>query len=402
MNTASATTAIFNASALREEASIRPKLLTEIFSTVYAGQTNLVTASSVTGLLKTLHHYKLRAALKNTSDKDHAVLVADKVWEKFLNSLIKDYAETNVSIVPLVDLLHVDRIAGNLPDVTAMSVYAQLGKALEGTDKALRTELKYISHFRGISLEEAESKFVELRDSFEQDENKQDHIANINRWVGEGANRMKGFKFFYVPDADDVLYAIYRMRTDVTLFPLDTRNVVSVDIETAGPEGRDGFVPKNGRIIEVGMVEYTPAGEEVDRWEILIRPEDEFLEKFGTGAIDIHQISVADLDGKQSWEQVQAEVYKRLAGRKLLAQNAKFERSWFHEWLEGFTELNMDTMDTMEFAEKMLPETENNQLATICAAVGVSYTNGHRALHDALVTGDAYFAILKNISTVWK
>lgn len=401
MNSASDITAIFDASALREEGSVRPKLLTEIFSTVFAGQTNLVTASSVTGLLKTLRHYKLRAALKNT-EKDHAALATDKVWVKFLDGLLKDYAETHPSIISSVELLRADSIAGNLPDVTAVSIYTQLGKALGGTDKALRTELKYVAHFRGISLEEAESKFVELRDAFEQDENKHDHIANINKWAGTGANRMKGFKFFYVPDSDDVLYAIYRMRTDASIFPADTRNIVSVDIETAGPEGRDGFVPKNGRIIEVGMVEYTPEGEEVDRWEILIRPEDDFLEKFGTGAIDVHQISVADLDGKQSWEQVQAEVYKRLAGRKLLAQNAKFERSWFHEWLEGFTELNMDTIDTMELAEKFLPETENNQLSTICAEVGVAYTNGHRALHDALVTGDAFFAILRKVATVWK
>lgn len=401
MNATSATTAVFTASALREEGSVRPKLLTEIFSTVFAGQTNLVTASSVTGLLKTLHHYKLRAALKNEG-KDHAAIVTDKVWEKFLNSLVKDYAETHPSIVPSVELLQADCIAGNLPDVTAVSIYTQLGKSLAGTDKALRAELKYVAHFRGVSIEEAEAKFVELRDSFESDVNKADHIANISKWVGEGANRMKGFKFFYVPDSDDVLYAIYRMRTDDTVFPADTRNIVSVDIETAGPKGRDGFVPKNGRIIEVGMVEYTPQGEEVDRWEILIRPEDEFLAEFGTGAIEVHQIAVSDLDGKQSWEQVQAEVYKRLTGRKLLAQNAKFERSWFHEWLEGFTELNMDTVDTMEIAEKLLPETENNQLSTICGAVGVAYTNGHRALHDALVTGEAYFAILRKAATVWK
>lgn len=392
----------FITSAQRENASIRPELVSEIFFTIYNGRNPLYTASSIRGMLETIRLYKQRHALKFSSTKDYTAIVEDKTWVKFLDSLYVDYAHNYPAVELLVTKLNDDRLAGNLPDVLSLAVYDNMKKALDGMPKAFADEFKAASEHRGASIGDVEAKFHELRVSYGSDEGKALHLQNIERWVGEGFDRMKGFKFFYIPVEESFLYALYRLRTDADLFPVDTRNIVSVDIETAGPEGRDGFVPSNGRIIEVGIVEYTHEGIEVSRKEWLIRPENEFLAKYGTGAIEIHGISVADLEGKPVWNEVQAEIFEALRGRKLLAQNANFERRWFHHHLDGFTALNMPTVDTLEFAEKFLPFTLNNKLETICQEVGVSYTNGHRALHDALVTGEAYFAILKAILTIWK
>ena len=401
MPTTSAAENQFLASANREELSVRPALISEIYAVIYGNGNKLYTPEAVSGMIETVRLYKQRHALKFSSDKDYSLIAEDKHWVKFLDRLYADYAHNYPVIENLITKLNDDRLAGNLPDVLSLAVYENMKKALDGMPKAIDAELKTIAEHRGISIAEAGAKFYLLRDSFASDKNKTLYTDLIEKWVGSGFSRMKGFKFFYVPADDSVLYALYRLRTDVNLFPVDSRNIVSVDIETAGPEGRDGFVPSNGRIIEVGIVEYTPDGVEISRKEWLIRPEEEFLSKYGTGAIDIHQISVADLDGKPSFADVSAEILESLRGRKLLAQNANFERSWFHNHLDGFTALNMPTVDTLEFAEKFLPETENNKLETICVAVGVNYTNGHRALHDALVTGKAYFAILKRIATIW-
>ena len=391
----------FLISANREELSARPALISEIYSIIYSGRNKLYTPATVTGMLETIRLYKQRHALKFSSDKDYTVIVEDKHWVKLLDRLYVDYAHNYPEIESLISKLNDDRLAGNLPDVLSLAVYENMKKALDGMPKAIDSELKVIAEHRGISIAEAVAKFHSLRGSFASDANKEIHVNIVDSWIGSGFSRMKGFKFFYIPADYSVLYAIYRLRTDVNLFPADSRNIVSVDIETAGPEGRDGFVPSNGRIIEVGIVEYTPEGVEVSRKEWLISPEDEFLAKYGTGAIDIHNISVADLDGKPAFSEVSAEILESLRGRKLLAQNANFERSWFHTHLDGFTALNMPTVDTLEFAEKFLPDTENNKLETICKASGVEYTNGHRALHDALVTGKAFFEIIKKISTIW-
>lgn len=390
-------------SALREELSVRPALISEIYSLLYTGRNKIYTGSTVTGMLETVRLYKQRHALKFSSEKNYAEIVEDKHWVKFLDRLYVDHAHHYPQMEALIAKLNDDRLAGNLPDVMSLAVYENMKKALDGMPKAIASELKFTAEHRGISIDEAETKFYTLRDSYEtfSAETKNAYVDQISAWVGSGFNRMKGFKFFYVPADDAVLYALYRLRTDVNLFAVDTRNIVSVDIETAGPAGREGFVPSNGRIIEVGIVEYTHEGVELSRKEWLIRPEDTFLAKYGTGAIEIHNISVADLDGKPAFAEVAAEILESLRGRKLLAQNANFERSWFHTHLDGFTALNMPTVDTLEFAEKFLPDTENNKLETICSAVGVAYTNGHRALHDALVTGVAYFAILKKISSIW-
>lgn len=401
MSTALAPESQFTISASREERSARPGIIAEIYSLIYAGRNRMYTPSTISGMIETIRLYKQRHAMKFSSDKDYATIAEDKHWVKFLDRLYVDYAHNYPEIEVLITKLNDDRVAGNLPDVLSLAVYENIKKSLDGMPKALTGEFKAIAEYRGVSIENIEAKFYELRDSFAADTNKESYIRLVAQWAGTGFNRLNGFKFFYIPADDAVLYALYRMRTDVSLFPLDTRNIVSVDIETAGPEGRDGFVPANGRIIEVGIVEYTHDGIELSRKEWLIRPEDEFLAKYGTGAIEVHGISIEDLEGKPSWGVVQAEILESLRGRKLLAQNANFERSWFHNHLDGFTALNMPTVDTLEFAEKFLPDTLNNKLETICNAVGVPYTNGHRALHDAVVTGEAYFAILELISISW-
>lgn len=392
----------FLVSASSENLSIRPAVIADIYTLIYKGKNSLYTRSAVTGLLETIRLYKQRHAMKFSADKDYSATVKESQWVKFLDRLYLDYAHLYPEVEALISVLNADRLEGNLPDVMSLAVYENLQKSLDGMPKAVSAEVKYAAEHRGVSVTEAQITFFELLHSYDNDANKESHKDNFSAWVGSGFEKMKGFKFFYVPADDAILYSLYRLRTDKHLFAADMRNIVSVDIETAGPTGREGFVPSNGRIIEVGIVEYTPAGVEISRKEWLIRPEDDFLAKYGTGAIEVHGISVEDLEGKPAFAEVAGEILEALRGRKLLAQNANFERSWFHTHLNGFTALDMPTVDTLEFAEKFLPGTVNNKLETICGEVGVEYTNGHRALHDALVTGKAYFAILELIMRAWK
>jgi DNA polymerase III alpha subunit (gram-positive type) len=40
---------------------------------------------------------------------------------------------------------------------------------------------------------------------------------------------------------------------------------------------------------------------------------------------------------------------------------------------------------------------ENNKLVTVSASLGIPYTNGHRAEHDAAVAGEVFFEIRKEL-----
>lgn len=402
MSSTTSSEEMFIASANREKLSVRPELIAGIYTIVYQGRNSLYTHEIIQDLMETVRLYKQRHGMKFSPEKDYSEAVKETRWVKFLDTLYVSYVHLHPEVEPLIKKLNEDRLAGNFPDLMAFAVYETLSKALDGMPKAVSTEIKYAAEHRGVSLEEAQITFFELIHSYPLDSNRNAHQLNVDAWVGTGFDRMKGFKFFYVPANDAILYALYRLRTDQHIFAFDLRNIVSVDIETAGPSGKEGFIPSKGRIIEVGIVEYTPYGTEVSRKEWLIRPEEDFLQKYGTGAVEIHNITVEDLEGKPAFAEVAAEILDALRGRKLLAQNANFERSWFHTHLDGFTALNMPTVDTLEFAEKFLPATLNNKLETICNEVGVAYTNGHRALHDALVTGKAYFAILNLIMRSWK
>lgn len=402
MSSTTSSEEMFIASANRENLSARPELIAGIYTLAYQGKNSLYTHEIIRDLMETVRLYKQRHALKFSPGKDYSETVKEARWVKFLDYLYVSYVHLHPEAEALITKLNEDRLAGNLPDLMGFAVYETLAKALDGMPKAVSSEIKYAAEHRGVSLEEAQITFFELLHTYGTDSHRNDHKEHCESWVGTGFDRMKGFKFFYVPANDAILYALYRLRTDQHLFAFDLRNIVSVDIETAGPSGKEGFIPSKGRIIEVGIVEYTPYGTEVSRKEWLIRPEEDFLAEYGTGAVEIHNITVEDLAGKPAFSEVAAEILEALRGRKLLAQNANFERSWFHTHLDGFTVLNMPTVDTLEFAEKFLPATLNNKLETICNEVGVAYTNGHRALHDALVTGKAYFAILNLIMRSWK
>jgi DNA polymerase III epsilon subunit-like protein len=173
----------------------------------------------------------------------------------------------------------------------------------------------------------------------------------------------------------------------------NTKNTVSLDLETTT------ISPDTGRIIEIGFTERDPMGNVVSTYERLLSIPEEIMDIRGTGAMDVHGITPDMIRNEPRFEDpaIQQEIIERLEGRVLLAQNAGFEERFLNQQLDGFAELEMPIIDSMDLSIYFLPDTKDNKLETMAHALGVPYTNGHRALHDAEVTADVLPHLMSRI-----
>lgn len=294
------------------------------------------------------------------------------------------------------------------PDNINLRAYNALPKAFDTSKTQLISEIKNAAALASVEPKVAAAYYEAYRDQYKTD------FANLppaerpdppTAWVrGEFSQSgyARDFNSNYAPHDPASVYAIYRLRADDKAVPdylKHSRSIASIDLETAGPEGTAGFEPENGRIIEVGIQVYTPAGKKVSQLDQMVKPEEDFLNKYGTGAENVHQINRRDLDSKPSWSQVQNEVADRLQGKVLLAQNHKFEKKWLAHHLDDF-DTNIPIIDTLDVSRKHY-DLPNHKLETICNANKVEYTNGHRALHDAEVAATAFFQQRKTIQKAW-
>lgn len=340
--------------------------------------------------------------------------ITDKEYQAYCDSLeatLKTYYSGRGQEIP-EDMIEVVNKLRELPvpDRLNFTAYKNIVRNIETSRQQLDNELVKIAAIQNVSPRIAASFYDGYRNQYNM------IFANLpesekpdppEKWVrGEMpySGYAQDFNSKFAPHDPASMYAVYRLRTDAEAIPdhyKQNRSVASIDLETAGPHGGVGFSPENGRIIEVGIINYTRNGKELSRYSQLVRPEEEFLQKHGTGSEDVHQISVTDLNGQPSWEQVSPKILSILDAKTLLAQNAKFEKSWLaHHSDENFIK-NIPVIDTLDLGRKCL-DLPNYRLETLCGEVGVPYTEGHRALHDAEVAARVFFGIRKTIKKIWR
>ncbi|MGV8910276.1 MAG: PolC-type DNA polymerase III, partial [Propionicimonas sp.] len=166
------------------------------------------------------------------------------------------------------------------------------------------------------------------------------------------------------------------------------------DLET------NGFNYRDDNIIEVGVVVLDANFNEVDRYETLVKPpprpkqpgqELTREERLDTGAVHIHGISTDDVRDARDFDEICFELRDKLNGRCLVAHNAPFELGHLKDSFRkaGVNPGWTGVLDTLRIARRHMTDLPNARLATVCDSLGVDYTNGHRALHDASVTVQA-------------
>jgi DNA polymerase III epsilon subunit-like protein len=296
------------------------------------------------------------------------------------------------------------------PDAPSLAAYVTAEEGFQKAEVALSLEEARIASFHNISNADSHAYYDAYRNQYKKE------YANLpaterpdppKNWTNTeirslSPNTLGDYK--YLPKDAASTYAAYRLRADAKSVKghQDEAIYASLDLETAGPAGNAGFKPSNGHIIEVGIVKYNNKGEEIGRYSKLMRPPQAFLDEHGTGAEHIHKISVKDLDNQPSWDSVSSEIITELKGTTFIAQNANFEQPWLTHHLPGFEHNSgqKPVIDTLDMSRRHF-DIQNHRLQTICGQVGVAYTNGHRATHDAEVTGSAFFKMRKVLQTQW-
>ena len=207
-----------------------------------------------------------------------------------------------------------------------------------------------------------------------------------------------------VPKDEATIYSHWKAE-DPTLYlnPRAPKKYIALDLETTGISTRDHH------IIEIGLVEYDASGRELGRWNQLVRPpvgSDGVLSTGDETVMKVHQITPGMVADAPTISEVIPELRERLAGATIIGHNLAFDTKHIRANLRR--EAGPDDReagkapwtgeaDTMLHASRHMTGLENNKLVTVSGSLGIPYTNGHRAEHDAAVAGEVFFAIRQSL-----
>lgn len=165
---------------------------------------------------------------------------------------------------------------------------------------------------------------------------------------------------------------------------------IVLDTETTGLEPELGH-----RIIEIGCVELLnrrPTGRTFHKY---LNPERDIDE----GALAVHGISRADLEGKPRFAEIVDELLQFIGGAELVIHNAAFDVGFLDSELARLQERRTiaamcNVLDTLALARSMHPGQRNN-LDALCKRYSIDNSRRelHGALLDARILADVYLAM---------
>jgi DNA polymerase III subunit epsilon len=164
---------------------------------------------------------------------------------------------------------------------------------------------------------------------------------------------------------------------------------VVIDCETTG------FHPSaHHRIIELALVPIDEHGVHGEVWCSLFNPARDL------GPTAIHEIRGRDLENAPRFEDVLGEVIDRLAGRVVVAHNARFDCAFLEYELgrAGIDVAPLAAVCTMQVAGLLGVAGTRARLRDCCAAIGYPHYDDHTAEGDALACAAIFDAFLPGLS----
>lgn len=153
-----------------------------------------------------------------------------------------------------------------------------------------------------------------------------------------------------------------------------------VDLETTG------LSPATDAILEIGLVLTAPDGTPQRTWSTLINPGAGPDGAIEVGPTFIHGLLPDDLAGAPSLDDVADLLVRDLAGRVVVAHNARFDVGFLTQALGTRGHLargaRVPRVCTMEWARHFIT-TPSRRLTTCCEVAGVEIGRHHSALDDA-------------------
>lgn len=170
----------------------------------------------------------------------------------------------------------------------------------------------------------------------------------------------------------------------------EDRVFVVVDTETTG------FDRSGNEVIEVGMVKMSSKRGVIGEFSEVYSPDKRFSDVRGTGAEDVHGLTMDDVRGKPNFRS-DAAAQERYAefikdADALVGHNIRaFDSQMLDHSSERVRSAHKGKriVDTMVLARYFDHDTVDNTLKGLAESVGVKYRNGHRALEDARMNARA-------------
>jgi len=151
--------------------------------------------------------------------------------------------------------------------------------------------------------------------------------------------------------------------------------LIFLDLETTG------MTAAHERITEIGLVEVTN-GEFVGSWSQLVNPGKN-IPPFIQSLTGISNRMVRDAP---RFEQLAPRLFERLAGKLLVAHNARFDYSFLKSEFERFDlSYSPRVLCTAKLSRKLFPEHRRHNLDSLIERHGLICSARHRALGDAEV-----------------
>jgi DNA polymerase-3 subunit epsilon len=155
--------------------------------------------------------------------------------------------------------------------------------------------------------------------------------------------------------------------------PLLDAPLAIVDLETTGAH------PAHDRVTEIAVIE-VDEGEVTGEWSTLVNPESTI-----PAAIQaLTRITNDMVAGAPTFGALAAELGARLAGRVLVAHNARFDYGFLkHEFERAGLAYRARTLCTVKLSRRLYPEHARHNLDSLIERHGLECRARHRAMGDA-------------------
>ena len=164
-----------------------------------------------------------------------------------------------------------------------------------------------------------------------------------------------------------------------------------IDLETSG------LNPYGSKILEIAILKIDRDGNELDRFETLINPEDG-----NVGRTDIHGINLIMLNGAPTFDEVSGRILELLQDSIVVAHNARFEENFLASELnEAGHDLDLiPALDTLWLARNTI-ELPNYKLHTVVNGFNERILDAHTALGDVIAVSKILPEMLNRIGQLY-
>ena len=157
--------------------------------------------------------------------------------------------------------------------------------------------------------------------------------------------------------------------------PLLDAPLAIVDLETTGAH------PAHDRVTEIAVIE-AEAGEITAEWSTLVNPETSIPPAIQA----LTGITNAMVAGAPTFRELAGELHERLAGRVVVAHNARFDYGFLRgEFERAGMRFRARTLCTVKLSRRLYPAHARHSLDSLIARHGFDCAARHRAMGDAEV-----------------